>query len=127
MRFSIGFMKIHRIPERSEMKACSRIEIHGRFGTGIEDWTGLEEYRASQWHRVLHFFPGARFILLNTVLRNSVHWVSGCRPNRMPAKAVENYKKALSLGGSRPLPELYLLRRGWNLIFPKKQFNPWLT
>jgi len=39
-----------------EQRQQQWIELNRRYGTGIEDWSGLEEYRASQWHRVLHFF-----------------------------------------------------------------------
>ncbi len=76
-----------------------------RFG-GIVDWTGHEPARASSWHRQLHIFLypfyyieyGIAQLGALGVWRRSLTDRSG---------AVAAYRRALSLGGSRPLPALF--------------------
>lgn len=76
-----------------------------RFMPGV-DWTGLEEERKTGWHRKLHIFQipfyyveyGLAQLGAGQVWRNSL---------RDQAEAVAAYRKALSLGGTATLPELY--------------------
>ena len=81
------------------------LALHERFG-GSADWTGYEETRAHLWHRQLHLFEvpfyyieyGIAKLGALQIWRNAQH-------NR--AQAIEQYRKALTLGGSKPLPELF--------------------
>jgi oligoendopeptidase F len=70
------------------------------------DWSGLEAERASGWHRKLHIFQvpfyyieyGLAQLGAVQVWRNAL---------ADPALAVKNYRRALALGGTVSLPELY--------------------
>lgn len=76
-----------------------------RFMLGT-DWRGFEEERKSGWHRKLHIFHvpfyyieyGMASIGAMQVWRNSL---------QDPAKALADYRYALSLGGTKTLPELF--------------------
>jgi oligoendopeptidase F len=90
------------------------LELRALYEPGI-DWTGLAEYRAARWYAQQHIFQVpfyyieyglARFAALQ-VWRDSL---------RDPAKAVSRLRRALALGGSRPLPEVYAAA-GADLIF----------
>lgn len=81
------------------------IEIFDRYGAGI-DWTGLEEEKASLWHRQLHIFEYPFYYIEYGIAQLGALqlWV---RARKDPRKALADYRKALALGGSRPLPELF--------------------
>ena len=76
-----------------------------RFMPGI-DWTGFEEARMTGWHRKLHIFTvpfyyieyGMAQIGALQVWRNSLSDQAG---------ALAAYRHALSLGGTKTLPELF--------------------
>ncbi len=76
-----------------------------RFMRGV-DWTGLEEEKVTGWHRKLHIFQvpfyyveyGLAQLGAMQIWRNAL---------QDQAKAVADYRKALSLGGAVTLPELY--------------------
>ena len=80
-------------------------ELWLRFIPGV-DWSGLDAARVTGWHRKPHIFQmpfyyvdyGLAQIGALQVWRNSL---------RDQAKAVRDYRAALSLGGTRTLPELY--------------------
>lgn len=80
-------------------------ELWRRFMTGT-DWTGLEVERATGWHRKLHLFHrpfyyveyGLAQVGALQVWRNALD---------DQAKAVRQYRAALSLGNTRPLPVLF--------------------
>ncbi len=105
-----------------EQRQQQWIELNRRYGTGIEDWSGLEEYRASQWHRVLHFFQFPFYFIEYGIAQLGALGV-WMQAKQDTAKAVENYKKALSLGGSRPLPELFSAA-GLEFDFSEKTIRP---
>ncbi len=81
------------------------LEIRRRFEPGV-DWSGLEEQRVARWYRQLHIFLypfyyieyGIAQLGALQVWRNSLH---------DQAQATESYRNALSLGATRPLPELF--------------------
>jgi oligoendopeptidase F len=72
----------------------------------VVDWSGLEDIRATGWQRKLHIFTvpfyyveyGLAELGAVQVWRNALQDQS---------KAVADYRKALALGGSVPLPQLY--------------------
>ncbi len=80
-------------------------KLWDRFMGGV-DWSGFEEERVSGWHRKLHIFTvpfyyveyGLAQLGALQVWRNALH---------DQAKAVRDYRAALALGNTRPLPELY--------------------
>lgn len=98
------------------------VVFNNRFGTGIENWDGLEAYRASQWHRVLHFFQVPFYYIEYGIAQLGALgiWMQSQR-NR--DTAVNNYKNALTLGGSQPLPELFAAA-GLEFDFSEKTIRP---
>ena len=56
-------------------------------------------------------FSSIRFTTSNTASRSSARCRSGRIQSANKAKALDDYKKSLALGGSRPLPELFRGRR----------------
>ncbi len=79
--------------------------IHTRFG-GDLDWSGLEEYRESLWHRQLHLFSSPFYYIEYGIAQLGALQLYG-RYKRDAGVAIRDYKAALSLGGSKPLPELF--------------------
>lgn len=76
-----------------------------RFGAAA-DWTGLEQYRASMWHRQLHLFGLPFYYIEYGIAQLGALQLWG-RYRQNPADAIARYKAALTLGGSRTLPELF--------------------
>ena len=76
-----------------------------RFMGGV-NWAGLDAERVSGWHRKLHIFTvpfyyveyGLAQLGALQVWRNALD---------NQAEAVKNYRAALALGNTRPLPDLY--------------------
>ncbi|HEU5395931.1 MAG TPA: M3 family metallopeptidase, partial [Verrucomicrobiae bacterium] len=97
---------IYTHPEhtRAERKAAYR-ELMDRFG-GNTDWSGWEEARAYSWHRQLHIFLHPFYYVEYGIAQLGALQV-WANSRRDKAKALNDYKKALALGGSRPLPELF--------------------
>jgi len=79
--------------------------VHRRFSGG-EDWSGFEEERAYLWHRQLHLFEVPFYYIEYGIAQLGALglWVQA---RRDPNAALANYRKALALGGSRPLPDLF--------------------
>ena len=81
------------------------LRIRSRFETGV-DWTGLEADRVARWYRQLHIFTypfyyieyGIAQVGALQVWRNSLG---------EPARAVADYRRALALGATAPLPDIY--------------------
>ncbi len=81
------------------------VEIFRRFG-GLEDWTGYEEVLEHEWHRQLHLFLAPFYYIEYGIAQlGALELWRRSREDR--AQALEGYVRALSLGGSRPLPELF--------------------
>jgi oligoendopeptidase F len=81
------------------------LRIRQRFERGI-DWSGLTVERTARWYRQLHIFMypfyyieyGIAQLGALQVWRNSL---------RDAPQAIRQYRAALALGATRPLPELY--------------------
>ncbi len=80
-------------------------DLLDRFG-GIVDWSGYEEAHDHSWHRQLHIFLYPFYYIEYGIaqLGPLQIWQRALTDR---AAAVADYKKALALGGSRPLPELF--------------------
>ena len=80
------------------------LDIRRRFG-GDVDWSGFDEAFAMQWIAQTHLFNHPFYYIEYAIaqlaaLQNWRHY----RSDR--AKTIAAYRRALALGGSRPLPEL---------------------
>jgi oligoendopeptidase F len=81
------------------------IDLMNRFG-GEVDWSGWEEARASVWHRQLHIFLYPFYYVEYGIAQLGALQV-WANSKKDKVKALEDYKQALKLGGSRPLPNLF--------------------
>jgi oligoendopeptidase F len=90
------------------------LDIRGRFERGV-DWSGLEDERIARWLRQLHIFElpfyyveyGIAQLGAVQVWRNSL---------TDHGAAVAAYRRALALGGTRSLPDIYRAA-GAELVF----------
>jgi oligoendopeptidase F len=89
---------------RAERRAAY-LKLLDRFG-GDVDWSGWEEARAYSWHRQLHIFLHPFYYVEYGIAQLGALQV-WANSKRDKAKALNDYKKSLVLGGSRPLPELF--------------------
>jgi oligoendopeptidase F len=99
---------IYKNPDlASDALECSRkwSELYNRFMVGL-DWSGLEQYQAILWQRQLHIYKYPFYYVEYGLaqLGATQVWVNSLGDH---AGAVKAYRKALSLGGTVPLPELF--------------------
>jgi oligoendopeptidase F len=92
----------HTPLDRREAWGC----FHAEFGGGVIDWSGLDEERAYLWHRQLHIFEVPFYYIEYGIAQLGALqvWLNA---RRDPKKALSDYKQGLSLGGRRPVRELY--------------------
>src|SRR5271170_3150948 len=94
----------HENHARAE-RAAAWLDLMNRFG-GDVDWTGWEKARANLWHRQLHIFIHPFYYIEYGIAQLGALQV-WANSKRDKVKALNDYKKSLALGGSRPLPELF--------------------
>jgi len=114
---------IYKNPKQTrEARAEKWLETQTRFMGKVIDWTGLEEVRRTLWHRQLHIFEYPLYYIEYGIAQLGALqlWV---RAKADPKKALANYRKALALGGSRPLPELFAAA-GLNFDFSETTIGP---
>ncbi|MEO6187671.1 MAG: M3 family oligoendopeptidase, partial [Ginsengibacter sp.] len=92
----------HMNEERTE----NWLKILNDFSDGIIDYSGLEEYRKNAWQRQLHLFEVPFYYIEYGIAQLGAigMWM---QYKRNPGQALDNYMKALSLGGTKTLPELF--------------------
>jgi oligoendopeptidase F len=92
----------HGIEERSE----KWLEILNEFSSSAIDFSELDEYRRYGWQRQLHLFEVPFYYIEYGIAQlGAIGMWKQYKVN--PKQALENYTKALSLGGTKTLPELY--------------------
>jgi len=89
---------------RSE-RSAAWLELMNRFG-GEVDWTGYEKARANLWHRQLHIFLHPFYYIEYAIAQLGALQVWANSKQSKP-RALQAYQRALALGGSKPLPELF--------------------
>ena len=97
------------------------LELMNRFG-GDVDWTGYETAHANLWHRQLHIFLHPFYYIEYGIAQIGALQV-WANSKHDKAKALDDYKKSLALGGSRPLPELFSAA-GCRFEFSEKTIQP---
>ena len=93
---------MHTIEERT----ASWKNIVAEFSTDSIDYSGLDMYRAIGWQRQLHLFE-VPFYYIEYGIAQLVAIGMWMQYQINPTQALENYMNALSLGGTKTLPELY--------------------
>ena len=93
---------MHTIEERT----ASWKNIVAEFSTDSIDYSGLDMYRAIGWQRQLHLFEVPFYYIEYGIAQLGAigMWM---QYQKNPTQALENYMNALSLGGTKTLPELY--------------------
>ncbi|HRQ50758.1 MAG TPA: M3 family metallopeptidase, partial [Agriterribacter sp.] len=92
----------HTTEERTERW----MEIVQEFSSAVIDFKGLEQYRESAWQRQLHLFEVPFYYIEYGIAQlGAIGMWKQFKENK--EIALDNYMKALSLGGIKPLPELY--------------------
>lgn len=86
-------------------RAVAWLDIRRRFG-GEVDWTGLEDAFAMQWLGQTHLFNHPFYYIEYAIAQIAALQVWQ-NYRRDPAQAVASYRRALAMGGARPLPELF--------------------
>jgi oligoendopeptidase F len=94
----------HPAHTRAEREAAW-LDLMRRFG-GEVDWRGHESVRARLWQRQLHIFIHAFYYIEYGIAQLGALqvWANSRKDGQ---QALAQYKGALRLGGSRPLPELF--------------------
>ncbi|MBS1661389.1 MAG: M3 family oligoendopeptidase, partial [Bacteroidetes bacterium] len=92
----------HTVEERKE----KWVEILDEFSSKSIDWSGLEEFREFGWQKQLHLFEVPFYYIEYGIAQlGAIGLWMQYKKNK--EKALSNYVNALSLGGTRTLPELY--------------------
>jgi oligoendopeptidase F len=92
----------HSLEERKE----NWLRILNEFSSQSVDWTGLEHYREYGWQKQLHLYEVPFYYIEYGIAQlGAIGLWMQYKKNK--EKALSNYIKALSLGGTRTLPELY--------------------
>jgi oligoendopeptidase F len=86
-------------------RAAYWLSLMDRFG-GIEDWSGFEQARTYTWHRQIHIFEIPFYYVEYGIAQIGALQLWQASQRDLPA-TLDRYLKGLSLGGSRPLPELF--------------------
>jgi oligoendopeptidase F len=89
-----------------EERATFWLGLDERFGSKI-DWSGMEHIRPHIWQRQLHLFSHPFYYIEYGIARLGALqlWLHALEKGEK--SAVEAYMRALTLGGSKPLPELF--------------------
>jgi oligoendopeptidase F len=98
------------------------VRLNEDFGGGVVDWSGLDDERAYLWHRQLHIFEVPFYYIEYGIAQLGALQIWR-QSKKSPQQAIANYKKALALGGSRPLPELFAAA-GIKFDFSKDMIAP---
>ncbi|HPG11931.1 MAG TPA: M3 family oligoendopeptidase [Chitinophagaceae bacterium] len=89
-----------------EERAIAWLDIFNEFSSPVIDVSGLKEYRRYGWQRQLHLFEVPFYYIEYGIAQlGAIGLWQQYQQN--PDTAINNYLNALSLGGTRTLPELF--------------------
>ncbi len=89
-----------------EERTAAWVKIVAEFTDDIIDYRGLEEFRNNAWQRQLHLYEVPFYYIEYGIAQLGAigMWM---QYKQDAEKALDNYSYALSLGGTKTLPELY--------------------
>jgi oligoendopeptidase F len=110
----------HHDHTRDQRKA-QWLSLLDRFG-GTASWEGYEAGRESSWQRQLHLFHVPFYYVEYGIAQLGALqlWM---KAKQDPRAALSNYRAALKLGGTKPLPELFSTA-GLKFDFTPKTIDP---
>ncbi len=89
-----------------EQRSVRWTEILDEFSSKVIDFSGLESYRSISWQRQLHLFEVPFYYIEYGIAQlGAIGLWKQFKQNK--EAALDNYTKALSLGGTATLPRLY--------------------
>ncbi|WP_280768717.1 M3 family oligoendopeptidase [Salipaludibacillus daqingensis] len=92
----------HTPEERNEKFA----ELQKELNSNVVDWSGYEKWSETMWLKILHIFEVPFYFIEYVIAQlGAVQMYKQYRNN--PELALSNYKKALTLGASKSLTEVY--------------------
>ncbi|MEQ8316789.1 MAG: M3 family oligoendopeptidase [Phycisphaerales bacterium] len=98
---------IYSNPEHThEERTAAWLELDERFGNDVS-WDGLQRERETQWQRQLHLFSHPFYYIEYGIAQLGALQLWMRSLDEGESTAIDAYLHALSLGGSRPLPELF--------------------
>jgi oligoendopeptidase F len=86
------------------------------------DWSGLPDYRSTAWHRQLHIFQAPLYYIEYGIAQLGALGIWQQAQDNLDT-AINHYRAALALGGSKPLPELFAAA-GVEFDFPARTVGP---
>lgn len=98
---------VYEHPNHTETERANRwMEILDEFSSDVIDFSGLDTYRIYGWQRQLHLFEVPLYYIEYGIAQLGAIglWMQFRKDKEA---ALDNYMRALSLGGTRTLPELY--------------------
>jgi oligoendopeptidase F len=92
----------HTVEERTQQW----IKTLDDFSENVIDYSGLEKYKENAWQKQLHLYEVPFYYIEYGIAQLGAIglWM---QYKKDPEEALDNYMKALSLGGTKTLPELY--------------------
>jgi oligoendopeptidase F len=105
-------------------RSAAWVDLMKRFGGDVH-WNGHENVRANLWHRQPHIFTSPFYYVEYGIAQLGalqVWWNS----RKDKPRAINDYHRALALGGSRPLPELFEAA-GCRFAFDRETIKPLVT
>lgn len=98
---------IYTNPEHTTAERTSAwLALSKRFGTGMIDYEGYEHVKESSWQRQLHLFEVPFYYIEYGIAQLGALGVWR-NFKKDKAAALANYKKALALGYTKSIPEIY--------------------
>lgn len=89
-----------------EQRTAEWLKIMDEFSAGMTDWSGFEDYRSIFWQKQLHLYEVPFYYIEYGIAQlGAIAMWRQYRNNK--EQALDNYMKALSLGYTKTLPELY--------------------
>jgi oligoendopeptidase F len=82
------------------------LSILNEYSAPVVDFSGLDKYRSYQWQRQLHLFEVPFYYIEYGIAQLGAIGLWQ-QYHQDPHQALDNYIKALSLGGTKTLPELF--------------------
>ncbi|MDP9042372.1 MAG: M3 family oligoendopeptidase [Bacteroidota bacterium] len=89
-----------------EQRTANWFRIFNEFNSKTVDWSGLETYQKNIWQKQLHLFEVPFYYIEYGIAQLGAIglWMQF---KKSKEQALDNYIQALSLGGTKTLPELY--------------------
>jgi oligoendopeptidase F len=98
---------IYEFPEHTEEeRAAAWMNILNEFTSPVMDFSGLDEYRRYAWQRQLHLYEVPFYYIEYGIAQLGAIGLWQ-QYKKDPQQALQNYRNALSLGGTATLPELF--------------------